>query len=101
MSYQVLYSCKIFFGLFSKLNIYIGKSVTHKRTVALLIRLLIRITPKLQFTDSRYFLNFFTLKISCADENDFEKWIDYKNWQRYWNILIMLILLIKPLFVCV
>ena len=42
MSYQVLYSCKIFFGLFSKLNIYIGKSVTHKRTVALLIRLLIK-----------------------------------------------------------
>ena len=33
---------------------------------------MIRITPKLQFTDSHYFLNFFTLKISFADENDFE-----------------------------
>ena len=38
---------------------------------------MIRITPKLQFTDSHYFLNFFTLKISFADENDFEnQWLE-------------------------
>ena len=41
---------------------------------------MIRITPKLQFTDSRYFLNFFTLKISCADENDFgNQWLEFSG----------------------
>ena len=38
---------------------------------------MIRITPKLQFTYSHYILNFFTLKISFADENDFEnQWLE-------------------------
>ena len=41
---------------------------------------MIRITPKLQFTDSHYFLNFFTLKISFADENDFEnQWLEFSG----------------------
>ena len=41
---------------------------------------MIRITPKLQFTDARYFLNFFTLKISFADENDFEnQWLEFSG----------------------
>ena len=41
---------------------------------------MIRITPKLQFTVSHYFLNFFTLKISFADENDFEnQWLEFSG----------------------
>ena len=41
---------------------------------------MIRITPKLQSTDARYFLNFFTLKISFADENDFEnQWLEFSG----------------------
>ena len=33
-----------------------------------------------QFTDSHYFLNFFTLKISFADENDFEnQWLEFSG----------------------